>query len=258
MLIGNTFTGSAIRTLDDFGAAPEHYVPRTYSGSDVVQGKKNPYAVLLDPENTPFQTDKPSALPIKRLWTYLIHQDYLQETFVRFMFKRRRTDLPSLDTIAELSAVDDSPKMSRDAIRIVHKDQDIVTAFAVNRANPRMIVLSTAKDITEINISSLLHPEEWLQDEGEFGLVTMKNQVMPSVRIRAPVGLFSRLIDWLFDCFMIDWLIDWLIGWLSDRLIDLIGWLIDWSTASGIFICLVEWYDGFPSRPRWTRPIRNS
>ncbi|OWA51395.1 DmX-like protein 2 [Hypsibius exemplaris] len=175
MRVLEKWQNSAVHSLDDFGAAPEHYIPRTYSG-EAPQSKKSPYAVLLDPDNTPFQTDKPSALPIKRLWTYLIHQDYLQETFVKFMFKRRRADLPSLDTIAELTAAEDTPKMARDAIRIVHKDQDIVTAFAVNRANPRMIVLSTARDITEINISSLLHPEEWLQDEGEFGLLTMKNQ----------------------------------------------------------------------------------
>lgn len=166
------------KMCDDYEAAPEGFVPRTYGGfEDSSTGKKNPYAILLDPSNTPFQSDQPSALPVKRLWNYLIHQDYLQETFVKYMFKRRKVDFPSLDTLSELNSVDEAtPRMMRDAIRIVHKDQDIVTAFAINRANPKLITLSTSKEIQEISIAALLDPEGWLQDESEFNLLTMKNQ----------------------------------------------------------------------------------
>ncbi|XP_055346416.1 dmX-like protein 2 isoform X2 [Paramacrobiotus metropolitanus] len=171
---------AAIHALEEFGAAPEGFIPRAYGGfGDTVSGKKNPYAVLLDPSNTPFQSDHPSASPMKRLWNYLIHQDYLQETFVKYMFKRRKPDLPSLDTLSDLNSVDEAaPRPMRDAIRIVHKDQDIVTAFTINHANQNLIALSTSKEIQEINIASLLDPEGWLQDESEFNLLTMKNQAL--------------------------------------------------------------------------------
>ena len=168
--------------MEQFDSAPEHYIPSTYGGLDETSAKKNPYSILLQPDNTPFQSDQPSALPVKRLWCYLIHQEYLQETFVKYMFRRKRPVLPSLDTISEFSAAEDgqysSSAVNREAIRIVHKDQDIVTAFAVNRANPRMLVLSTAKDIQELSISALLDPEDWLEDEAQFNMLTLKNQVL--------------------------------------------------------------------------------
>lgn len=101
---------------------------------------------------------------------------------MKYMFKRRKIDLSSFDTFSELNSVDEAaPRVMRDAIRIVHKDQDIVTGFAINRANPKLITLSTSKEIQEINIGALLDPEGWLQDESEFNLLTMKNQIIDKV-----------------------------------------------------------------------------
>lgn len=44
---------------------------------------------LLEPMNTPFST-KSSASPARLLWTYLVHQEAVQDIFIRAVFGGKR------------------------------------------------------------------------------------------------------------------------------------------------------------------------
>lgn len=37
-----------------------------------------------------FRTGHPSALPVKRLWQFLVKQEEVQETFIRYIFTKKR------------------------------------------------------------------------------------------------------------------------------------------------------------------------
>lgn len=48
------------------------------------------YRVLLQRGNTPFEYDAKGVGKVRRLWSYLVHQDDLAPYFVRFIFARRK------------------------------------------------------------------------------------------------------------------------------------------------------------------------
>ncbi|KAJ8305005.1 hypothetical protein KUTeg_018588 [Tegillarca granosa] len=58
----------------------------------------------------------------------------------------------------------------KDPMKVVHKEQDIITAFALNQANANCVALSTQKEIVELDVGALLHPPAWLEDENEMDI----------------------------------------------------------------------------------------
>lgn len=48
------------------------------------------YSVLLQKGNTPFEYEARGVANVRRLWSFLIHQDDLAPHFVRFIFARLR------------------------------------------------------------------------------------------------------------------------------------------------------------------------
>lgn len=93
-----------------------------------------------------FSTRLASAAPANRLWCYLVRQELVQDIFIRAVFGKRR----SLSTILESnqSAVDgvhrgtgedkgsDSGTTSLpEPVRIIHKEQDSISAFCLNQVS---------------------------------------------------------------------------------------------------------------------------
>ncbi|XP_035299494.1 dmX-like protein 2 isoform X4 [Cricetulus griseus] len=77
--------------MDRFEGPPPNYV-NTYptdlsvgAGPAILRNK-----AMLEPENTPFKSRDASALPVKRLWHFLVKQEVLQETFIRYIFTKKR------------------------------------------------------------------------------------------------------------------------------------------------------------------------
>lgn len=58
-------------------------------------------------------------------------------------------------------------------IRVIHKDQESISAFCVNRgsASTSVITVATPKDMQELDISGLLDDVGWLDNEAEFDIL---------------------------------------------------------------------------------------
>ncbi|XP_062998573.1 dmX-like protein 2 isoform X2 [Elgaria multicarinata webbii] len=112
---------------------------------------------MVDPENTPFKSKDYSALPAKRLWHFLVKQDLLQDTFIRYTFTKKRKQS---EVEAELGYPGGRAK-------IIHKESDMIMAFAVNKANVNEIVLASTHDVQELDVSALLaaQPYIWIGEE---------------------------------------------------------------------------------------------
>lgn len=87
--------------------------------------------------NTKFYSAKhPAAAPARRLWSFLVRQEEVQDTFIRAVFGKRRSLTQIL--AGETNRADDStPDATHhpalpEPVRIIHKEQDSISAFCLN------------------------------------------------------------------------------------------------------------------------------
>jgi hypothetical protein len=103
----NIWQDSLRRTLETFNIPPDNYLPLSGLNSIEEQSTGLPihrYRTILDPNNTPFSYEEisyrisylhflfrksASALPAKRLWTYLVNEEQTQGIFIKYIFKRK-------------------------------------------------------------------------------------------------------------------------------------------------------------------------
>lgn len=130
--------------LEARGPPSANYIPGCAPDPTPSPGKPaiHKYRSLLERGNTPFNTKLASAAPANRLWCYLVRQENVQDVFIRSVFGKHR----SLSSILENSAVDggmrgtgedkgsDSGTTSLpEPVRIIHKEQDSISAFCLNQ-----------------------------------------------------------------------------------------------------------------------------
>ncbi|XP_008941093.1 PREDICTED: dmX-like protein 2 isoform X3 [Merops nubicus] len=144
--------------MDQFEGPPPNYI-NTYpsdlgvgAGPAILRNK-----AMIEPENTPFKSKDYSALPAKRLWHFLVKQELLQETFIRYIFTKKRKQ----------SEVEADLGYPGGKAKIIHKESDMIMAFAVNKANSNEIVLASTHDVQELDISALLAAQSfiWIGEE---------------------------------------------------------------------------------------------
>uniref|UniRef100_A0A8U8AT60 RAVE complex protein Rav1 C-terminal domain-containing protein n=1 Tax=Geospiza parvula TaxID=87175 RepID=A0A8U8AT60_GEOPR len=165
--------------MDQFEGPPPNYI-NTYpsdlgvgAGPALLRNK-----AMIEPENTPFKSKDYSALPTKRLWHFLVKQELLQETFIRYIFTKKRKPSESVEDRVEqvkqnCVAEDHKNKVEADLgypggkAKIIHKESDMIMAFAVNKANSNEIVLASTHDVQELDISALLAAQSfiWIGEE---------------------------------------------------------------------------------------------
>uniref|UniRef100_A0A670XR66 Dmx like 1 n=1 Tax=Pseudonaja textilis TaxID=8673 RepID=A0A670XR66_PSETE len=170
-----------LRRLEMHGGPPENFISihilqdASSSGPALLRHK-----TLLEPTNTPFKSKSHYALSVKRLWQYLVKQEMVQETFIRNIFAKKKCLNESLEDQAELTKTtsgDESGinKIEHDAgspgskARIIHKESDIITAFAVNKANRNCIAIASSHEIQELDVSGILATQiyTWVDDDIE-------------------------------------------------------------------------------------------
>lgn len=66
---------------------PHMYVEQEFSVQNAPLLRK--YRALIESGNTPFEYDDKNALPVKRLWTYLVRQENLSAHFIKYIFGRK-------------------------------------------------------------------------------------------------------------------------------------------------------------------------
>lgn len=102
-----------------------------------------------------------SAAPARRLWSFLVRQEAVQDIFIRCVFGKKR----SLSTLLDVgyhhvndgspalrgggnaseenkgaTTVDSSGNPLPEPVRIIHKEQDSISAFCLNQVNWNVIL----------------------------------------------------------------------------------------------------------------------
>nr|XP_061796137.1 dmX-like protein 2 [Nerophis lumbriciformis] len=169
-----------LETMNKFDGPPPNYI-NTYptdlsagGGPAILRHK-----AMLEPDNTPFKTKNHQSFPARRLWHFLVKQEVLQETLIRYIFTKKRKQSESVDNhmdrvrpncIAGASALN---KVEADLgypggkAKIIHKESDIIMAFAINKANSNEIVLASTHDVQEVDVSTLVavQPYTWIGED---------------------------------------------------------------------------------------------
>ncbi|KFW80490.1 DmX-like 1, partial [Manacus vitellinus] len=150
-----------LRRLELYGGPPQHYISVHASEDSLAAGPALlRHKTLLEPTNTPFRSSSHVALSVKRLWQYLVKQEEVQETFIRNIFTKKRC----------LNEVKTDMGYPGGKARIIHKESDIITAFAVNKANRNCIAIASSHDIQELDVSAILATQiyTWVDDDVEI------------------------------------------------------------------------------------------
>uniref|UniRef100_A0A672ISD4 Dmx like 1 n=1 Tax=Salarias fasciatus TaxID=181472 RepID=A0A672ISD4_SALFA len=155
------------KRLELFGGPPSKYISTHFQDETATTGPALlRHKALFEPSNTPFRTSHHSALPIKRLWLFLVKQEEVQETFIRNIFAKkpgtnqvlcRLVDHRTVKYVGIIQTCAESDLGSPGGkARIIHKESDIITAFAINKANRNCLVMASTHDIQELDVSSIL------------------------------------------------------------------------------------------------------
>ncbi|XP_075934195.1 dmX-like protein 2 isoform X10 [Anarhichas minor] len=115
------------------------------------------HKAMLEPDNTPFKTKNSQSFPARRLWHFLVKQEVLQETLIRYIFTKKRKQ----------SEVEADLGYPGGKAKIIHKESDIIMAFAINKSNSNEIVLASTHDVQEVDVSTLVavQPYTWIGDD---------------------------------------------------------------------------------------------
>uniref|UniRef100_A0A8C5PKG4 Dmx like 2 n=1 Tax=Leptobrachium leishanense TaxID=445787 RepID=A0A8C5PKG4_9ANUR len=165
--------------MDQFEGPPPNYI--NIYPSELAAGAGPAilrHKAMLDPENTPFKSRDFSAFPVKRLWHYLVKQEILQECFIRYIFTKKRKQSEYVEDRAERFKVNSIADLQKNKVeadlgypggkaKVIHKESDIIMAFAVNKVNGNEIVLASTHDVQELDVSCLLNaqPYIWIGEE---------------------------------------------------------------------------------------------
>lgn len=62
-------------------------------------------------------------------------------------------------------------------VRIIHKEQESISAFCLNLLNPGLLALATPRECQEMDISLLLESPNWLEDECELDIMNLNKDI---------------------------------------------------------------------------------
>nr|XP_021533118.1 dmX-like protein 1 isoform X2 [Aotus nancymaae] len=150
-----------LRRLEIHGGPPQNYISSHTSEENLSAGPAIlRHKALLEPTNTPFKSKHYLALSVKRLWQYLVKQEEIQETFIKNIFTKKRC----------LNEIEADLGYPGGKARIIHKESDIITAFAVNKANRNCIAIASSHDVQELDVSGILATQiyTWVDDDIEM------------------------------------------------------------------------------------------
>ncbi|XP_012772422.2 dmX-like protein 2 isoform X1 [Maylandia zebra] len=169
-----------LERMNTFDGPPPNYI-NTYptdlstgGGPAILRHK-----AMLEPDNTPFKTRNHQSFPARRLWHFLVKQEVLQETLIRYIFTKKRKQSESVENHTDRisphckAGASSSYKVEADLgypggkAKIIHKESDIIMAFAINKANSNEIVLASTHDVQEVDVSSLVavQPYTWIGED---------------------------------------------------------------------------------------------
>nr|XP_024216080.1 dmX-like protein 2 isoform X4 [Halyomorpha halys] len=160
------------KDLESRGPPPPNYIPGCYVDNVTFPGPNiHKYRSIFEIDNTPFHPRHWSAAPARRLWSYLVRQEPVTELFVKCVFGKRPHSRSGESRSDDGTPHHPTPNAVPEPIRLIHKDQDQISAFCLNQVNGGLIALATPREVQEMDISLLLNMPSWLEDECEFDLI---------------------------------------------------------------------------------------
>ncbi|KAG7237538.1 hypothetical protein INR49_032155 [Caranx melampygus] len=123
------------KRLEIFGGPPSKYISIHPQDEVATPGPALlRHKALFEPSNTPFRTSHHSALPVKRLWQFLVKQEEIQETFIRNIFTKKRD-------------LNESVEDQTDNMKCSGMDET-----GNNQANRNCLVMASTHDIQELDV----------------------------------------------------------------------------------------------------------
>jgi len=196
-----TWKESVMESLLSFNCAPDNFIPGCFADSNATGPAINKYRGMIEPQNTPFKPNGHGLGPIKRLWMFLVRQECIQNFFIKFIFGRKakpvnfrgmNTDVlhESASFISDantaIAATGDEDQLAvavglqlermKQPVKIIHKEQDAVTAFCINKVSSGLMAISTQKELQELDVSLLLNPNTWqdgMNEEADFDVLNL-------------------------------------------------------------------------------------
>uniref|UniRef100_A0AAX7VQ19 RAVE complex protein Rav1 C-terminal domain-containing protein n=1 Tax=Astatotilapia calliptera TaxID=8154 RepID=A0AAX7VQ19_ASTCA len=161
------------KRLEIFGGPPSKYISTHLHDEIATPGPALlRHKTLFEASNTPFRSSHHSALPVKRLWHFLVKQEEVQETFIRNIFTKkpdRKQSVVMIESVCIFCCLQTESDQGSPGgkARIIHKESDIITAFAINKANRNCLVMASTHDIQELDVSSILATQilTWIDDD---------------------------------------------------------------------------------------------
>ncbi|KXJ76162.1 hypothetical protein RP20_CCG010172, partial [Aedes albopictus] len=182
--------------LENRGPASVDYIPGCFVESEAKGPAIHKYRSLLEKSNTPFSPCLSSAAPARRLWNYLVRIELVQDIFIRAVFGKKKPSPHLTDnTIGSItnSANDSGTPIANESavvaggqtqlqnipepVRIIHKDQEQISAFCLNLVNPGLLALATPREVQEMDISLLLESPNWMEDECEMDIMNLTKDI---------------------------------------------------------------------------------
>jgi hypothetical protein len=178
--------------LEQRGPASADFIPGCFVENENKGPAIQKYRSLLEKQNTPFSPTAASAAPTRRLWNFMVRQEQCQDVFIRAIFGKRKTfafdtpgnlatTAPSVsNSVVDFSTHSEAPSSHQqisEPVRIIHKDQESISAFCINLTNAGMLALATPRELQEMDISLLLDSPNWLEDECEFDIMNLSKDV---------------------------------------------------------------------------------
>uniref|UniRef100_A0A665V3P3 Dmx-like 2 n=1 Tax=Echeneis naucrates TaxID=173247 RepID=A0A665V3P3_ECHNA len=197
-----------LERMNKFDGPPPNYI-NTYptdlsagGGPAILRHK-----AMLEPDNTPFKTKNHQSFPVRRLWHFLVKQEVLQETLIRYIFTKKRKQIVCIYYLYlyikhSSMIVEADLGYPGSKAKIIHKESDIIMAFAINKANSNEIVLASTHDVQEVDVSTLVavQPFTWIGEDfdkesrrSDSGQITKASSV-PFAPPQMPV---SASMPWL-------------------------------------------------------------
>ncbi|VDM39617.1 unnamed protein product [Toxocara canis] len=147
------------------------------------------YRALIEPGNTPFESDEPAALPVRRLWAYLVRQEHLTRIFIKHIFGAKG-QMEEERLRPEGAGIDNDQSVVPCAFKIIQREHEPIAAFACSQAShlfrflstshflvkPGWIVVSTTRELQEMDISPLFEEiknsstSSWLNNRTELDI----------------------------------------------------------------------------------------
>ncbi|XP_013140314.1 PREDICTED: dmX-like protein 2 [Papilio polytes] len=119
-------------------APPSDYIPGCFPDQVTAGPPINKYRCLLEKHNTPFNSALYSAAPARRLWSYLVRQEQVQDVFIRAVFSRRRAQSVSspLNPNAPQMPVGMASQTGRGASVVLKHKIDNIKRMAAHPSQP--------------------------------------------------------------------------------------------------------------------------